>query len=64
MKPPNYRLKILNKKTGRKNQSAGAGWNNPDGSISIVIDPGVCLSDNQEHIIFLFPINEKTKNDI
>lgn len=60
MKLPDFRLKIMNKKRNTQNKDAGAGWVNPNGSVSIVINPGVILNDNPEHIITLFPI-DRTK---
>ena len=60
MKKPDWRIKILNKVTGRKNISVGAGWNNNDGSISIVLSPGIVLTDNPDLMISLFHIDTKT----
>lgn len=56
---PNYRLKILNKDLDTKCNDAGAGWINPDGSISLVIGPGVHLKESIHLEIRLFPIGEK-----
>ena len=60
---PDYRLKILNKKTDEQNISAGAGWENEGNSISIVISPGVWLTNNKNLVYTLFPI-EKQKEDL
>jgi len=54
MRPPDYRLKILNKVTEAKNPNAGAAWVNKDGSISLTINPGVVLTDNKDYILTLF----------
>lgn len=56
---PNYRLKILNKDLDTKCNDAGAGWVNSDGSISIVISPGVLLKETIHWEIRLFPIKDK-----
>jgi hypothetical protein len=56
---PDYRLKILHKKTDRKNMNAGVGWENKDGSIGIQLSPCTVISGNDEDIvIYLFPIEE------
>jgi len=56
---PTHRLKILNKTADTKCNDAGAGWKNEDGSISIVIAPGVILKEDANLIYTLFPIEEK-----
>lgn len=56
-KRPDYRLKLLNKETDEKNMNAGAGWENPDGSISITLAPCVHLK-RDVHAITLFPIED------
>lgn len=58
---PTHRLKILNKKEDTRCNDAGAGWLNKDGSISIVIAPGVQLIENPDYEIRLFPI-ERMEN--
>ena len=59
---PDYRLKVFCKRTEHKCNDAGAGWKNTDGSISIVLAPGICLQQNKDHFITLFPTKEK-KNE-
>ena len=58
---PDYRLKIMETKKGEKCNDAGAAWKNSDGSISIVIAPGVVLKRYDKMLITLFPIDEKGK---
>ena len=50
---PEYRLKILNKVTDKRNNDAGAGWVNKDGSISVILNPGIALTDNSEYVYTL-----------
>lgn len=47
---PDYRIKVLNKRTDAKGE-VGAGWVNPDGSMTIVLNPCVTLSGNNAHIL-------------
>lgn len=51
---PDYRLKLLNKKTSAKNENAGAGWVNEDGSITLVLNPCVVLESNSDLLYTLF----------
>lgn len=51
---PTHRLKVLNKLSNHRTD-AGAGWLNADGSISIRINPMVCLENLEDHVITLFP---------
>ena len=53
-KKPDYRLKILNKKTDKSNQNAGAAWVNKDGSISLIINPCIVLDDDEDKVYTLF----------
>lgn len=53
IRPPEYRLKALNKVTNKKG-AVGAGWLNQDGSISIVLDSFVVLSGQDDLLITLF----------
>lgn len=56
---PTHRLKILHKASRRSTELA-AGWQNEDGSISLVLNPGVELSwrDALDCVVTLFPANE------
>lgn len=55
---PTHRLKVMNKDSSRKG-TAGAGWLNPDGSISITLDPCVVLKGNEANIVIrLWPIEK------
>ena len=55
---PEYRLKILNKSTDKRNNDAGAGWVNKDGSISVILNPGIILTDNSDYVYTLFHAKE------
>lgn len=55
---PTHRLKILDK--GNDNRGVvGAGWENEDGSITIVLELAIVLDyeNLQDKILTLFPIN-------
>lgn len=54
---PDFRLKGMNKKTDLKGD-VGAGWQNPDGSISIDLNAFVVLSGGRELVLTLFPVKE------
>lgn len=56
-RPPEWRLKVLNKKTERKSV-VGAGWSNDDGSVTIVLNDFVVLPQNEDTVITLFPIDK------
>ena len=58
---PHYNLSCMNKKTGRRG-NIGAGWNNDDGSITIVTNPSVVLTDNPDLVIRLFPNDPNRRN--
>lgn len=51
---PDYRIAALNKVTDEKNPHIGAGWLNPDGSISIVFNPWVTVPTGKDIVITLF----------
>lgn len=52
---PDYRVGALNKRTNSKNILGGA-WKNEDGTISVVLDDFVVLSQHsKELLITLFP---------
>lgn len=59
MRKPDYRLKVLDKKTGAKTNDAGAGWLNDNGTVSIVLGPATALSYNKNLVITLFPLKDK-----
>lgn len=58
-KRPDFNLSLLNKTNGRRNHRAGAGWINGDGSISIRLDLCVCITDDPNLLITLFPNDRK-----
>lgn len=51
---PDFKLSALNKTNEHKGK-VGAAWKNPDGTISIALDPFVALSANDNLLITLFP---------
>lgn len=60
-KRPTHRLKVMDKTNSRKG-NAGAGWMNPDGSISIVLDPCIVLNGNDPNIVIrLWPAEQSTQ---
>ena len=59
---PTHRLKILNKKTNEKVNDAGAGWQNKDGSISLVLSSFIDFDKvDGDCILTLFPIDKVDK---
>jgi len=52
---PNYKLKAMNKVNGDRCNDVGAAWINPNGSISIVLNPCIKLEYNKDLILTLFP---------
>lgn len=59
-KPPTHTLSFLNKDTQEKGK-IGVGWHNPNGSISIKLNPMVVLQQPAEVILTLFPVSEYDK---
>lgn len=56
---PDYNLAALDKETGVKNNRVGAVWIQPDGRISIQINPWVVLDGNNPNMLLsLFPYQE------
>jgi len=51
---PDYRLKAMNKATDAKAE-VGAAWSNPDGSISVVLNPFVKLEADPDLVLTMFP---------
>lgn len=53
---PDYRVGALNKRTNAKGRVGGA-WLNPNGTISMVLDPFIVLTQegNNDLLITLFP---------
>lgn len=52
---PDFILKALNKYTDQRTGKIGAAWNNKDGSISLVLDLGVQIHQEDGIVIMLFP---------
>lgn len=57
---PEYKLKALDKVTSQKSE-VGAGWLNPDGSISIKLNLCVCLWQQANLVLTLFP-NDRARS--
>jgi hypothetical protein len=55
---PTHRLKFLNKVTEERGE-VGDGWLNPDGSVSIVLNPFVTLTQSKDIDLRLFPVTER-----
>jgi hypothetical protein len=56
-RPPEYILKVMSS-DGSINGRIGAGWVNPEGRISIILDPLVVLKQKDNLVISLF-VNDK-----
>lgn len=56
---PDFVLKAWNKTTRRYSSKLGAAWVNDNGSITIVLDPGVALSGGEDVSYPLFKWDEK-----
>jgi hypothetical protein len=54
---PTHRLRVKDNATGATG-TVGAGWANPDGSVSVHLDPGCALSYDtlKGKVLTLFPI--------
>lgn len=57
---PTHRLKVFDK-TSENRGELGAGWENDDGSISSVVNPGCSLVYNPDFVYTLFLIDRKRK---
>jgi len=55
---PTHRLKVLDKTTAHKTE-CGAGWQNKDGSISIVLNPCIVMQHDPNLVFTLFPNTPK-----
>lgn len=56
---PDFQLKALRKDTDEKNR-VGVGWQNEDGTVSIVLDSFVKLESHPKLILTLFPYEKRT----
>lgn len=56
---PDFRLKILNTKANTRCNDAGAAWKNPNGSITLVLTPGIQLKEDKNLLYTLFEINKE-----
>lgn len=52
--PPTHTLNALHKWTGDW-AAVGVGWVQPDGSIRVKLNPGVCLAYSNDIVLTLFP---------
>jgi hypothetical protein len=59
---PDFKLSALNKANDDRAGKLGAAWKNPDGSISIKLDPGTALIYNPDVIYTLFPADSPAPN--
>jgi hypothetical protein len=57
---PDFKLRIK-QRDGDYSTTAGVGWENRDGSISIMLNPCVVLSHADNVFIGLFRIEERSK---
>ena len=55
---PDYRLKILNKVKNTRCYDAGAAWDNKDGTITLIIAPGITLVEDENLLYTLFPVDD------
>lgn len=53
---PDYKLKVLNKKTGDRAE-IGVGWQNEDGSVSVVLNICTIITRDPDEVLTLFPVN-------
>ncbi len=58
---PDYWVKAMDKGTNEK-RKIGAGWKNPDGSISVDIDAFTVLVSSLDLVVTLFPIDRSPVN--
>lgn len=60
---PDFRIKATTRPNVMPKRAGvvGAGWLNPDGSISIVLEPFATLSGGDDLIITAFPIDRKSE---
>jgi hypothetical protein len=60
---PNFKIGVTNKATGAKNNNIGAGWENSDGSISLVINFGCApIGYDPDLVITLFSADKPREN--
>jgi hypothetical protein len=61
---PSHRLKVFDKTTGRSDR-VGAGWQNADGTISVVINMNVVLSEATlaDRTLTLFPVDQEVRDN-
>lgn len=59
---PDYDLSFLNKDTGQKGR-IGAAWSNPDGSISLTLNPMVTVPSDQNLVLKLFKRGSRSPVD-
>lgn len=59
---PDYNVRAMSKSRGEKSL-VGAAWRNPNGSISVKIDPFVILQGGSDLLITIFPISERKSEE-
>ena len=52
---PDYTLKWLNKATSHKGSKLGVAWKNIDGSIRLMLNDKVTITQHEDEILMLFP---------
>lgn len=60
---PDYKLKMMDKRTGVKSRKMGAAWINESGSITINLDPFVSIPASADIVLTLFPWNWKDEKE-
>lgn len=58
---PDYRVDALNKKTDEKS-IVGAGWANPDNTISVTLYSFIRLEGGKDLLVTLFPNTDKEES--
>lgn len=60
-RPADFILKAMDKTTDRRSGRLGVAWMNGDGTLDVVLDPGVALVQGPGVVIKLFP-NDHSKD--
>lgn len=60
---PHFRAAALFKSQQGKGGNVGGAWKNDDGTISLILDPFIVLSqtNNKDLLVTLFPISEEDR---
>lgn len=60
---PDYTIGAMNKATSAKQPKVGVAWANPDGTISVALDPFVVLSGGPDLVVTMFPAKDGSEAD-